>query len=445
MLDLSPDYAVDAVVGRGGMGTVYRARTAAGAPVAIKVLDHAADDALDRFSREVRTLAALRHPAVVAYLDHGARAGVHYLVTEWLEGETLADRLARDRLSVDDVLALARRVADALAACHARGIVHRDLKPSNLFLVGGAPAQVKLLDFGIAFVDGATHGNTRTGTLLGTPEYMAPEQARGERGIDARADVFSLGCVLYEALTASSPFRGDHMVGVLAKILFADPAPVDALCPEAPPALCDLITRMLAKDRRARPGDGAAVREHLDAISATHAAVAGAPGAGFAVTERNLVSVVVAAPRSATGPGSDPSNLPTVVDARPALARLRAAATAIDVAFEQLAEGAIVATVAGRAHAVDQAAAAARCAMTMRAELGPGAIAAATGLGVVAAGGLGDVIDRAVSLLAEHDEIRLDAPTAGLLDGRIDVRAGDRAFVHDGLADAVETTRRLLG
>src|SRR5262245_53964743 len=184
MLDLSPDYAVEAVGGRGGMGTVYRARTAAGAPVAIKVLDHAADDALARFSREIRTLAALRHPAVVGYLDHGARAGVHYLVTEWLDGETLAMRLARDRLPIAETLALARRVADALAVVHARGIVHRDLKPSNLFLVGGDPAQVKLLDFGIAFVDGAAAGATRTGTLLGTPEYMAPEQARGERGVD---------------------------------------------------------------------------------------------------------------------------------------------------------------------------------------------------------------------------------------------------------------------
>jgi hypothetical protein len=417
VIDLAPDYLVEAVVGRGGMGTVYRARDRHGGLVAIKVLDHAADDARHRFGREIDTLAGLRHPAIVGYLDHGARAGIHYLVTEWLDGVSLAEHLVRARLDLDAAVALIRRIAEALALVHARGVVHRDLKPSNLFLVGGDPAQVKLLDFGIAFVDGPATSATRTGTLLGTPEYMAPEQARGERGVDARADVFALGCVLYEVLTGVSPFRGDHLVGVLGKILFAEPTPIDALAPDAPAALCALVSRMLAKDRRARPADGGAIVEALDALRREPGAPA---AAGFATRARALIAVVVAAPRTGLG-ATAPDSLATVVDARPALALLRTSPAGAAAAFEQLPDGAIIATVIGARHPLDQAAAAARCALTMRAALGPGPIAAAAGISEVAGGGIADVIDQAVALLGDDDVIRVDPLLAELLADRFDI------------------------
>jgi serine/threonine protein kinase len=135
---------------------------------------------------------------------------------EWLDGEDLSRRLRRSRLSLDETLRLVTGVAEALGAAHARGIIHRDLKPSNLFLVGGRPEQVKLVDFGIAQL-GDLSRMTRTGMALGTPAYMAPEQARGDDSLDLRADLFSLGCVLFECVTGQSAFKGAHVVALLRR------------------------------------------------------------------------------------------------------------------------------------------------------------------------------------------------------------------------------------
>ncbi|HEX8108814.1 MAG TPA: serine/threonine-protein kinase [Kofleriaceae bacterium] len=188
----------------GGMGEVFRARDrVSGEPVAIKVIASGHDPRGARFAREVRLLSELSHPAIVRYVAHGVTApGVPFLVMEWLDGEDLRRRLEREPLTIGESVALAARVAEALGVAHARGIVHRDLKPSNLFLPDRRIDQVKVLDFGIARRDGLTH-LTRTGTLIGTPGYMAPEQARSHEVVDARADVFALGCVLFECLTGS--------------------------------------------------------------------------------------------------------------------------------------------------------------------------------------------------------------------------------------------------
>src|SRR5262249_31481235 len=150
--------------------------------------------------------------------------GRGYLVTEWLEGETLADRLAGEPLTVEETVDLGLRVAEALGEAHAKGVVHRDLKPANIFLTpapaqaGGAPTPqgsipgIRVLDFGIARLEGMGLTATQTGAVLGTAGYMAPEQARGERGVDAAADVFSLGCVLFRCLTGRTPFEGDDIL-----------------------------------------------------------------------------------------------------------------------------------------------------------------------------------------------------------------------------------------
>src|SRR5262249_48965914 len=156
---------------------------------------------------------------IVRYVAHGAMpTGEAYLAMEWLEGEDLRSRLAREGLTLEESITLAIRVAEALGAAHAHAIVHRDLKPTNLFLRGRQVEDVKLLDFGIAQLGGGTR-MTRTDMLLGTPGYMAPEQARSGQIVDARADVFSLGCVLFECLTGKPAFSGDHLMAVLAKIL----------------------------------------------------------------------------------------------------------------------------------------------------------------------------------------------------------------------------------
>src|SRR5262249_34890757 len=152
--------------------------------------------------REARLLAELRHPAIVRYESHGVTpAGEPYLVMEWLAGETLSERLFRGTLSVEEAVVLGRRVAEAPSAAHERGVLHRDIKPDNLFLSEGMIERVKVVDFGIARTGAAARVVTRTGVLVGTVGYMAPEQVRGELDADARVDVFSLGCVLFEALT----------------------------------------------------------------------------------------------------------------------------------------------------------------------------------------------------------------------------------------------------
>jgi serine/threonine protein kinase len=225
-------FEIDEVAGAGGMGQVFRARDrSTGEPVAVKVLlgdiaSHAA-----RFVHETRALSELSHPGIVRYVAHGiSDSGEPYLAMEWLDGEDLSGRLDRAGLTIDESIELASRVAEALGAAHARGIVHRDLKPSNIFLVGRRIEQVKVLDFGIARLAGATRV-TRTGNIIGTPGYMAPEQAQNDRVVDARADVFSLGCVLFECLTGAPAFAGEHLMALMAKVLFTDPPRLRELRP----------------------------------------------------------------------------------------------------------------------------------------------------------------------------------------------------------------------
>src|SRR3954463_1438081 len=187
-------FELEQTIGSGGMGTVYRARDPiSGETVAVKVISEQQSHLTERFAREVKVLAELSHPGVVRYISHGmTSSGELFLVMEWVDGEMLRTRLERGPLTLSESITLATRVAEALGAAHARGIVHRDLKPSNLILPGGHIEQVKVLDFGIAQREGGTQ-LTQTGLMLGTPGYMAPEQARTNGPIDARADVFALG------------------------------------------------------------------------------------------------------------------------------------------------------------------------------------------------------------------------------------------------------------
>jgi serine/threonine protein kinase len=201
---LSGRFTIERLAGSGGMGAVYRALDrVSGAPVALKVMTSRGKHE-ERFAREAQVLAELNHPAIVRYVAHGETAQRQpYLAMEWLEGEDLSQRLARSRLSVSESLDVARRVAEALAAAHARGVVHRDVKPSNVLLVEALPARAKLIDFGIVRREltgmaPTALPMTRTGAIMGTVGYMSPEQAIGDKNLDARADVFALGCLLYE-------------------------------------------------------------------------------------------------------------------------------------------------------------------------------------------------------------------------------------------------------
>jgi eukaryotic-like serine/threonine-protein kinase len=258
-------YEISAALGAGGMGEVYRARdTRLGRVVALKVLrpDLASDgDSRARFEREARAVASLNHPHICALYDVGRDGDVDFLVLEHLEGETLADRIARGALPLEDALRIAIEFAGALAGAHRCGVIHRDLKPTNVMLTRHG---AKLLDFGLARLrrggDGF-HAGDRSGessqakeqpltaeaTVIGTLPYMAPEQVEG-KPVDARSDVFSAGVVLYEMVAGRRPFRADSAAGLVADILHSEPEPLSRARPDVPPALENVVRHCLAKD-----------------------------------------------------------------------------------------------------------------------------------------------------------------------------------------------------
>ncbi len=265
-------FRIERLAGTGGMGAVYRAEDqATGAKAAIKVVGIQSASARERFLREGVVLAELSHPCIVRYVAHGLTPeGLPFLAMDWLDGEDLCARLARSALDPSESLAVVRRACEGLAVAHARGIVHRDIKPSNLFLVGGDPAQTKIIDFGVARLEAGSTTLTRPGTSLGTAGYMAPEQAMEAADVDARADFFALGCVLFECLTGRPAFGG-RPASVLVKVLREQPPRPSELRPGLDEAVDALVARLLAKDREARPQDAAAVLRALDALAA-HAA-----------------------------------------------------------------------------------------------------------------------------------------------------------------------------
>src|SRR5215475_12444314 len=219
-------FLVEARIATGDMSAIFRAidqRT--GRSVALKLLQsHGSAHAIQRFARETQILAELHHPHIVSYVAHGIDETTQpYLAMEWLEGETLAERIRRGPLGLRDTVAVALGVGAALAEAHERGVIHRDLKPSNLFLPNREPARVVVLDFGIARRMLHTGTVTSSGAVIGTPQYMSPEQARGEREIGPPTDIFSLGCVLYECLAGAPPFSGEHAVAILIKVMLNEP------------------------------------------------------------------------------------------------------------------------------------------------------------------------------------------------------------------------------
>jgi eukaryotic-like serine/threonine-protein kinase len=261
-------YEILSLLGSGGMGEVYRARDQRlGREVALKVLPAelaSHPERLERLEREARAASALNHPNIVVLHDVGREDGVAYLVMELVEGETLAERLARGPLPLSQVLLLGAQIGSALDACHMKGLVHRDLKPGNIMLT---PAGAKLLDFGLAraletdptaasrssTAPTAASPLTREGVVLGTLPYMAPEQLQGGP-VDARCDVFALGAVLFEATTGRRAFVGDTSTAIARAILSSDPPPASSLVPECPRALDRVIQLCLEKDPERRLG-----------------------------------------------------------------------------------------------------------------------------------------------------------------------------------------------
>jgi Tol biopolymer transport system component len=247
---LGDRYDVVRELGRGGMATVYLARDERhGRSVAIKVMrpELAAMFGAERFLAEIRTTATLQHPHILSLFDSGAVGETVFYVMPFVDGESLRDLLARERqLPVADAVRIAREVADALAHAHSRGVIHRDIKPENILLQGG---HALVADFGIAVAASRTGGArlTETGMSLGTPHYMSPEQATGERDLDPRSDVYALGCVLYEMLVGEPPFTGPNAQSIVAKVLTESAPRIRTRRPSVPEAVDEAIATALEK------------------------------------------------------------------------------------------------------------------------------------------------------------------------------------------------------
>jgi eukaryotic-like serine/threonine-protein kinase len=454
-------FAIERKIGEGGMGAVFRALDRDGRPVAIKMLQVAGEADLARFDREAEVLASLDDPRIVKYIAHGTSdTGAPWLAMEWLAGEDLAQVLSRGALAVAPALRLCARVAEALSIAHARGVVHRDVKPSNLFVTDGDLDNVKVLDFGIARRAGLAPV-THTGTVLGTVGYMAPEQARGASVLDARCDVFALGCVLYECITGRPAFAGEQPVAILAKVLLENPAPPSTVHPGIPPSVDALTMRLLAKDPDRRPADGAAAAREIAAaalslvgraVTADHAS-AHAPLSpqktgpmGLGSSERQSICVVLASSSRA----EQPLELAvTVATALPDLDIVKRVAGSYAGHVEQLADGSLLALLRG-GMPTDLAARAVRCAHALAAEGRLSRVSVVTARAELrAALPVGDVLERAARLLKPTTDgqpvIRLDELTAGLLDGRFTVDGDEHGLRLSGIHEDDEPIRTLLG
>ncbi len=435
-------FRLEHLAGTGGMGVVFRARDEhTGGTVALKLLARAEASRRARFLREAEVLACVDHPRVVRYVAHGVTAaGEPYLAMEWLEGEDLAERLSCKPLSVAESVTVAHAVADALSAAHAHGILHRDIKPNNVFLVARDPERAKLVDFGLARATHRIAALTRTGVAVGTPGYVAPEQARGERDLDARTDVFGLGCVLFECLTGTPAFVasaaqrpgaetisfqsaeadperfvGAQLTAVLAKVLLERPPRAAALNDAVPPALDDLVARMLAKSPDGRPADATVVRDALLALQPT---LGDAPASirpssrtfrASSTPSPNLILIDLGKASSGEGDHAIASTLRGVVE--PFGARL-----------DFLADGSLLATLprtdAGQETREEVAATTVRCACALRIAVPDAPMAVAC-----AEGEIGSVIERAAALLRAGGRatIRVDDDTATLLKARFEI------------------------
>jgi eukaryotic-like serine/threonine-protein kinase len=325
---LGNTYNLDRELGGGGMSRVFAAtETALGRKVVIKVLpaELGAGVNVDRFKREILLAANLQHPHIVPVLAAGEIDGVPYYTMPLIDGESLRERLARGPMPISDAVGILRDVAKALAYAHERGVVHRDIKPDNVLMSGGSAT---VTDFGIAkalaaatrggrpesdsSTDGSESSLTVLGTSIGTPTYMAPEQAAADPSTDHRADIYSFGCLAYELLAGRPPFAAMSPRKLLAAHMGERPQPIAELRPDTPPMLADLVTQCLEKDPDARPQSAADIARLLDVVTTgtSHSALAATalsrPGAAkraLLVYALAFIAVVIVAKAAVVGIG----------------------------------------------------------------------------------------------------------------------------------------------
>ncbi|KYG04438.1 protein kinase, partial [Sorangium cellulosum] len=458
-------FEVEEHAASGATARVYRARDLrSGAKVALKLLQTAATPALGALAREALALATLAIPGVARYVAHGATAGGRlYLATEWLEGETLSERLDRAPLTIAEGLTLAARVAETLAAVHRLGFVHCDVKPGNLLLEGGDLERARLIDFGAARFSADEEEFPTLGEIRGTPQYMAPEQARGEPQIDARADVFALGSVLFECLTGRAAFAGGDPLSVLMKVLLEEPPRLRELRGDVPAGLDRLVARMLSKAREARPRDGGAVAAALASEALDRRPGGGPPpwsqpssshppprAREITASERRVMCLILA--REDEDEADAEATLSETADE----GRSRAIREIVERhrgRIELLEARWLLVTLSGPSAPADLAAQAASCALSLRELLGGARLSLVTGRAEVAARlPVGAVIDRLVQLVQGSRDphrpaaIRIDDMTAGLLGARFGAtRDASGCWLHGAREEVLGAPPSLLG
>ncbi|MFT3764189.1 MAG: protein kinase [Minicystis sp.] len=439
-------FAIEARVGSGGMGDIFRGvDRETGQPIAIKLLRPTASaHEKARFAREIAILADLRHPNIVQYVGHGTwHDGRLFFAMEWLEGEDLSQRQRRAPLGMRDAVEIVRRSAAAMAAVHARGVVHRDLKLSNIFLVHGKGTAIKLIDFGVVKPAEPDEFPTERGQIIGTPHFMAPEQARGEP-IDTRADVYSLGSVLFRLVTGRNVFETEHVIALLGRLVIEEPPTASSIRFDVPEALDHVITRAIAKRRDERYENGGEFARALARVGSLN----NDPPA----TDKSASAVRAVMPE--IGPPSSGSEAGQQQPSRPGTSERRVVAVVLcdlggssltpeveaavrevlgeDTRFEALAGGRTVAVLGVERSKGDEAIRAARAALTVIRALQtqnagsgvpvePPRVAVAVGHAVRGRANIaGEALDRAARQLelAAPGTVRIDAYAAVSVEGR---------------------------
>ena len=441
------------------MGEVYRARDVVShLQVCVKLVRTDEDRENERFAQEAKILSSLQHPAIVRYLAHGMVDGERYLVMEWLEGEDLACRLEREPLGLVDTVILLKQAAEALAYAHAHDVIHRDIKPRNLYLLERKISQLKVLDFGIARLANAGRRLTRTGSLVGTPGYLAPETIDGSGTVDGRVDVFSLGCVAHECLTGKPTFHGHEPGVLLAKLMLEDPPHVSEIVPEVPRVVGDLVAHMLAKNPNRRPTAVQVLRTLAALGDLSDGNAVGqlrSQENQLTVVEQRVSCIVMVAVGShqageATVPGggratprlAETESPPTLAELEARLALRFTAKTFI------LPEERMVVTLPEGTVASDQAVLAARCALLVHQHLPDAAIVVILGIARFShRSAVGSVIEEAADLLRTTPlgRVRVQEAVTSLLGSRFDLACDETGAYLLAQREIPGGKRSLLG
>lgn len=433
-------FVIERLAGQGGTARVFRAQDrATGQTVALKRF-HEKDGgpSFARFLREAEILASVKHASIVGYVAHGTFEDHPYLALEWVEGETLAALFKRRRLTIDEAKDLLLKLLSALAVTHEQGIVHRDLKPQNIVLAGNKLEAPKILDFGIALLaKGPRSGITGTGVFVGSPGYMAPEQVLTSRDVDARADLFALGSLLFQGLTGHIIFEGDDALSYFVRVVTEDAPRLSSVLPDVPQGFDDLIACLLARRPEARPASAKALFDELVTLDLSADAILEESTFGtrslraITASEQRVSYLVLARPTSEA-------------NARALSAQAPLVSGPLEGQAEALIDGHWMISFGRAGTPIEEAVRAARCALSLRASI-PGLALAVVELRSESGAHLGGSLGSCLRMLDREDIVRVNDGTAGLLGTRFHLGGDESGLWIEEEHEIDRGARTLLG